>query len=93
LTKRRESPIRGSVAPTIRRRLTAGCAAACASALIAGCGTQTPTSPPPSSNPLPAAAANTTNAPAYGADIRAAQALGGVLQQSAQRDVGGATGP
>jgi hypothetical protein len=93
LTKRRAPPIDGSVAPTTGRRLTAGGAAVCAAALIAGCGTQTPTNHPPSSNPLPAAAANTTNAPAYGADISAAQALGGVLGQSAQRDVGGTSGP
>jgi hypothetical protein len=81
------------MSPTIPRRLAAVCLAASAAALIVGCGTQTPSNPPPSSNPLPAAAANTTNAPAYGADIHAAQALGGVLQQSAQRDVGGTTGP
>jgi hypothetical protein len=81
------------MATTIRRRLTAGCTALCAAALIAGCGTQTPANPQPSSNPVAAGAANTTNAPAYGADIHAAQALAGVLQQSAQRDVGGATGP
>jgi len=78
--------------PTLRRRLTAGCLAGCAAALLAACGTQTPT-PRPSSNPLPAGAANTTDAPAYGPDVHAAQALSGVLSQSAERDLGGATGP
>ena len=80
------------MAPTLRRRLAAGCLAGCAAAVLAGCGTQTPT-PPPSSNPVPAGAANTSDAPAYGADIHAAQALSGVLQQSAERDVGGTSGP
>ncbi len=80
------------MSPTILRRVTAGCLAGCAAAMLAGCGKQAQT-PPPSSNSVAAGAANTTNAPAYGADIHAAQALGGVLQQSAQRDVGGATGP
>lgn len=78
--------------PMIARRLAAGCLAGCAAALLAGCGgVQTTT--PPSSNPLPAGAANTTSAPAYGADVQAAQNASGVVRQSAQRDVAGATLP
>jgi hypothetical protein len=70
----------------------AGIAIATATALLlSGCGS-TP-STPVSNNPLPAGAANTTSAPAYGADIQAAKSLSTVLSQSAQRDTGGATLP
>jgi hypothetical protein len=78
--------------PSIRRRLIAGGLTACAAALLAGCGSDRVPSPPHSSNPIPADAAN-TSAPAYGADIYAAQSVSSTLAQSAQRDVDGATTP
>jgi hypothetical protein len=68
---------------TIIAALTAGALA------LAGCGA-TPPAAPTSSNPLPAGAANTTSAPAYGADIKAAQT---VVQQSNQPSAGDTTLP
>lgn len=53
--------------------------------LLAGCGA-TPPAAPTSSNPLPAGAANTTSAPAYGADIKAAQSAVGQSSQPSAGD-------
>jgi hypothetical protein len=74
------------------RRLPVACLAACVGALLAGCGANAPVNPPPSSNPVAAGAANTTSAPAYGADIQAAENISSVVSKSAHADVG-ATGP
>jgi hypothetical protein len=74
--------------PRTHRLLPAAAIAACVGVLLGGCGSNVPANPPPSNNPVAAGAANTTSAPAYGADIQAAQNISGVVSQSSQTDTG-----